>query len=144
MRFSSFLQVLLTIPRCAPPSTALPPDPTCGMAHNVNKQRALCLSLGSYSSRGCDDAALAICWKHPPMLRPTSTPTATTISSNNITWNEQRPTRKEKTTMTQTHNTAHILQVRKQKQVNEHTTNCLHFSICACHPCAGAMLIFFA
>jgi hypothetical protein len=20
--------------------------------------------------------------------------------------------------------------------------NCLHFSICACHPCAGAMLIF--
>ena len=22
--------------------------------------------------------------------------------------------------------------------------NCLHFSICACHPCAGAMLIFSA
>ena len=22
------------------------------------------------------------------------------------------------------------------------TKNCLHFSICACHPCAGAMLIF--
>ena len=21
-------------------------------------------------------------------------------------------------------------------------TNCLHFSMCACHPCAGAMLIF--
>ena len=23
-----------------------------------------------------------------------------------------------------------------------HRKDCLHFSICACHPCAGAMLIF--
>jgi hypothetical protein len=25
---------------------------------------------------------------------------------------------------------------------NNKIKNCLHFSICACHPCAGAMLIF--
>ena len=25
---------------------------------------------------------------------------------------------------------------------NMNNTNCLHFSICACHPCAGPMLIF--
>ena len=29
--------------------------------------------------------------------------------------------------------------VFKTKKLNN---NCLHFSICACHPCAGAMLIF--
>ena len=26
--------------------------------------------------------------------------------------------------------------------VSKKKKNCLHFSICACHPCAGAMLIF--
>ena len=25
---------------------------------------------------------------------------------------------------------------------NRQKKNCIHFSICACHPCAGAMLIF--
>ena len=29
---------------------------------------------------------------------------------------------------------------KERKQVSQ--KNCLHFSICACHPCAGAMLIF--
>ena len=29
----------------------------------------------------------------------------------------------------------------KSKATNK-SKNCLHFSICACHPCAGAMLIF--
>ena len=31
-----------------------------------------------------------------------------------------------------------VLLCRRKKSRN----NCLHFSICACHPCAGAMLIF--
>jgi hypothetical protein len=28
------------------------------------------------------------------------------------------------------------------QKIKQRAKNCLHFSICACHPCAGAMLIF--
>ena len=36
----------------------------------------------------------------------------------------------------------HAVRSRRRCSLPTGKKNCLHFSICACHPCAGAMLIF--
>ena len=46
------------------------------------------------------------------------------------------------TRVTESRDTPQVIDFSEFAGYIKETKNCVHFSICACHPCAGAMLIF--